>query len=405
MKHLMKFAALAAIVLPMMVACGGEKPENTKNFLNGPTVNFAEIVGGKLILGNSLFNGNQPFSFDVTYQSNGVVYYNGEESRILTIGEAKVSDLNEGKSYAFPVTVNPPLDTEDAEFTLVFGVNYSDGTQEYQASRLTIIRKGLESDGIPQGALTGKFSLGGGGQYYFAKGNLEYDSLLNQFSFAEVQYKGEKGYLGQDRYVSGFPMTPYYKNETELIFALQYNYPDLSIQGAEASDDNNYWFIPTAEQWDFLLYKRENAEKLRGFYVVNEELNPGGQYGLIILPDNYLEVAAEKGWDVTSLGNTYLAQTEDDLKLFESRGALILPPFGNISAHILYSDIPLDESRAILGAYWTSSQQDEGEGKLSTIALLLNDVKGEENGLNLVRVHQDMETRGFCIRMAYQKIK
>lgn len=404
MKHFLKFAALAAIVLPMMVACG-DKNKPTNNFISAPFVDFAEIVDGKLVLENKFFVSNQPFSFDVNYQSNGEVYYNGEESRILSIGEPKVTDLTDGKSYAFPVIVNSPLDGEDAEFTLVFGVNYSDGTQEYQASRLTIVRKGLGEDNTPQGALTGKFSLGGGGQCYFAKGNLEYDSLLNQFSFAEVQYKGEKGYLGQDRYVSGFPMTPYYKNETELIFVLQYNYPGLSIQGAEASDDNNYWFIPTAEQWDYLLYKRANADKLRGFYVVNEELNPGGQVGLIVLPDNYLEVAAEKGWDVTSLGNTYLAKTEDDFKLFESRGALILPPFGNISAHILYSDIPFDESRAILGAYWTSSQQNEGEGKLSTIALLLNDMKGEENGLNLVRVHQDMETRGFCIRMAYQKIK
>lgn len=393
MKKLFRLAALAAVTLPLMVACkpnDGNQPTN--NELDGPYVDFAEIVNGKLVLDNEKFT-NGAFSFDITYSSNGEVYYNGEESHILTIGDPKVTGEGAKKGYAFPVTVNPPLDSEDAEFTLVFAVKYDANTTESEANKLTIIRKGLQNVYTPKGALTGKFSLGGGGQVYFAKGNLEYDSLLNQYSFAESQYKEEEGRLGLDRYVSLFPQT-------------SYSFSSWPIFDAEPSDDDNYWFIPTAEQWNYLIYKRANADKLRVWYQINDELNPGSQHGLVLLPDNYLDLAAEKGWDVSNLGQYSTITTEEELKLLDSRGALILMPLGSLVSSDIYSDIPLEEARAMYGVYWSSSQQSEDEGKMSTIALVLNDVKSEDNGLNLIRVHQDEHSaRMGCIRLAYIKFK
>ena len=356
------------------------------------------------MLENDLFS-NGAFSFDITYQSNGEVFYNGDESRILTVGEPKVTGDGAEKNYAFTVTVNPPIDSEDAESTLVFGVNYAE-TTEYQASRLTIVRKGLGNVNTPQGALIGVFSLGGSGQVYFAKGNLEYDSLLNQYSFAESQYKGEKGVLGSDRYVSHFPLTPVSDKSGEPIYVFEEVFSRFPIQDAEPSDDDNYWFIPTAEQWDYLIYKRENADNLRVSYIINEELNPGEQSGLILLPDNYLEMAAEKGWDVSNIGRYFVIRTEEELKELESRGALILAPFGDLNSSNIYNDIPFEESRAMFGVYWSSSVQNEGEGKTSAIALVLNDVKSEDNGVKLIRVHQDVESaRNVCIRLAYRKFK
>ncbi len=393
MKKLFRLAALAAVTLPLLVACkpnDGNQPTN--NELDGPYVDFAEIVNGKLVLDNEKFT-NGAFSFDITYSSNGEVYYNGEESHILTIGDPKVTGEGAKKGYAFPVTVNPPLDSEDAEFTLVFAVKYDANTTESEANKLTIIRKGLQNVSTPKGALTGKFSLGGGGQVYFAKGNLEYDSLLNQYSFAESQYKEEEGRLGLDRYVSLFPQTAY-------------SFSSWPIFDAEPSDDDNYWFIPTTEQWNYLIYKRANADKLRVWYQINDELNPGSQHGLVLLPDNYLDLAAEKGWDVSNLGQYFTITTEEELKLLDSRGALILMPMGSLVSSDIYSDIPLEEARAMYGVYWSSSQQSEDEGKMSTIALVLNDVKSEDNGLNLIRVHQDEHSaRMGCIRLAYIKFK
>ena len=393
MKKLFRLAALAAVTLPLLVACKpNEGNQPTNNELDGPYVDFAEIVNGKLVLDNEKFT-NGAFSFDITYSSNGEVYYNGEESHILTIGDPKVTGEGAKKGYAFPVTVNPPLDSEDAEFTLVFAVKYDANTTESEANKLTIIRKGLQNVYTPKGALTGKFSLGGGGQVYFAKGNLEYDSLLNQYSFAESQYKEEEGRLGLDRYVSLFPQTPY-------------SFSSWPIFDAEPSDDYNYWFIPTAEQWNYLIYKRANADKLRVWYQINDELNPGSQHGLVLLPDNYLDLAAEKGWDVSNLGQYSTITTEEELKLLDSRGALILMPLGSLVSSDIYSDIPLEEARAMNGVYWSSSQQSEDEGKMSTIALVLNDVKSEDNGLNLIRVHQDEHSaRMGCIRLAYIKFK
>lgn len=393
MKKLFRLAALAAVTLPLLVACKpDEGNQPTNNELDGPYVDFAEIVNGKLVLDNEKFT-NGAFSFDITYSSNGEVYYNGEESHILTIGDPKVTGEGTKKGYAFPVTVNPPLDSEDAEFTLVFAVKYDANTIESEADKLTIIRKGLQNVYTPKGALTGKFSLGGGGQVYFAKGNLEYDSLLNQYSFAESQYKEEEGRLGLDRYVSLFPQTTC-------------SFSSWPIFDAEPSDDDNYWFIPTAEQWNYLIYKRANADKLRVWYQINDELNPGSQHGLVLLPDNYLDLAAEKGWDVSNLGQYSTITTEEELKLLDSRGALILMPLGSLVSSDIYSDIPLEEARAMYGVYWSSSQQSEDEGKMSTIALVLNDVKSEDNGLNLIRVHQDEHSaRMGCIRLAYIKFK
>lgn len=392
MTKLFRLAALAAVTLPLMVACKpDEGNQPTNNELDGPYVDFAEIVNGKLVLDNEKFT-NGAFSFDITYSSNGEVYYNGDESHILTIGDPKVTGEGAKKGYAFPVTVNPPLDSEDAEFTLVFAVKYDANTTESEANKLTIIRKGLQNVSTPKGALTGKFSLGGGGQVYFAKGNLEYDSLINQYSFAESQYK-EEGRLGIDRYVSLFPQTPY-------------SFSSCPIFDAEPSDDDNYWFIPTAEQWNYLIYKRANADKLRVWYQINDELNPGSQHGLVLLPDNYLDLAAEKGWDVSNLGQYSTITTEEELKLLDSRGALILMPLGSLVSSDIYNDIPMEESRAMLGVYWSSSQQSEDEGKMSTIALVLNDVKSEDNGINLIRVHQDEHSaRMGCIRLAYIKFK
>lgn len=393
MKKLFRLAALAAVTLPLLVACKpDEGNQPTNNELDGPYVDFAEIVNGKLVLDNEKFT-NGAFSFDITYSSNGEVYYNGDESHILTIGDPKVTGEGAKKGYAFPVTVNPPLDSEDAEFTLVFAVKYDANSTESEANKLTIIRKGLQNVSTPKGALTGKFSLGGGGLVYFAKGNLEYDSLLNQYSFAESQYKEEEGRLGLDRYVSLFPQT-------------SYSFSSWPILDAEPSDDDNYWFIPTAEQWNYLIYKRANADKLRVWYQINDELNPGSQHGLVLLPDNYLDLAAEKGWDVSNLGQYSTITTEEELKLLDSRGALILMPLGSLVSSDIYSDIPLEEARAMYGVYWSSSQQSEDEGKMSTIALVLNDVKSEDNGLNLIRVHQDEHSaRMGCIRLAYIKFK
>ncbi len=43
MKKNFKFATIVAFVLPLFAACGGDEP-TTKNHLDGPTVDFAEIV-------------------------------------------------------------------------------------------------------------------------------------------------------------------------------------------------------------------------------------------------------------------------------------------------------------------------------------------------------------------------
>ena len=59
MKKLFRLAALAAVTLPLLVACKpNEGNQPTNNELDGPYVDFAEIVNGKLVLDNEKFTKN-----------------------------------------------------------------------------------------------------------------------------------------------------------------------------------------------------------------------------------------------------------------------------------------------------------------------------------------------------------
>ena len=264
-------------------------------------------------------------------------------------GETTISLRFGSYAQAIYISVTSPLyvtmkeGTEDAaKWTATVGTNstaqplpvggLSEGDQvtiQY-SGRLKVKGVKAVSDAaaaaVPDGALSGKFSVSDGKQVYFSKGNLRYAS--SKWSFFDNQYDFYTSYSADawDKFGWSTSATTYGMSTSSSNGDYSGDFVDWgATMGAG-------WRTLTSDEWAYLL-------KTRSASTVNGTEN--GRYakakvnnvpGIILFPDTYTHPAGveaptgvnatdEYGWE----GNSYTAA---DWTKMESAGCVFLPAAG-----------------------------------------------------------------------------
>ena len=240
----------------------------------------------------------------------------------------------------------------------------------------TITLTGLAfSGGLPQGALSGEFSVASGRTVHFSQGNLQYQASTGTWRFATNQYdyignsnsnisSTYSGWIdlfgwGTSGWNSGtncyqpwststsctdyYPGGAYTNNLTG-----SYANADWGVNNAISNGGNTagQWRTLTYSEWDYLLNTRTNASSKAGYATV------AGIHGVILLPDSFTDPMknngsgafvprATTGWDA----NVY---TADNWVAMQNAGVVFLPAAGIRNGTTVYYV-------GSYGRYWSSS--------------------------------------------------
>lgn len=214
----------------------------------------------------------------------------------------------------------------------------------------------------PEGAIDGVFSVSATQKVWFSQGNLQYQATSGKWRFAENQIDiiGEKNRLASASYGGWIDLfswgcsghngkKPYFYSadgkyqvfNVKNISGTQYDWGvknSISNGGRKA----NMWRVLTHKEWDYLIYFRKNASRLRSQAVVDNLL------GYVLLPDNWV---LPHGCTFTPDANDYFTNrlTAYQWKLMEKAGAVFLPAAGYRDHHHKLNYLRQG------GFYWTAT--------------------------------------------------
>ena len=199
---------------------------------------------------------------------------------------------------------------------------------------------------LPEGSLSGLFSVSATQQVRFSKGNLQYQASTGTWRFAEHQYD----YIGTDNsnissnYTGWIDLFGWGTGNNPTLHTTSYSdystFVDWGINPiSNGGNQSNIWRTLTSTEWDYLFNGRPNAYYKRGAGNVN------GIQGEIVLPDEWALpedlsfTAGQNGWTVNSY--TYAQWNE-----MEANGAIFIPKGGYRGGITLYMNV---------GYYWSST--------------------------------------------------
>ena len=240
----------------------------------------------------------------VNAQTNNVVWLNG--SAVVGQSVNQVDSLNKATVEGADTLclLLPRMAVERKTVTI------AKTTYEYVFIRDTVK---ADTPDIPEGALSGAFSVSADKKVRFSKGNLQYTRSTQTWAFAEHQYD----MIGTDN-VTGGDVTiennygdvfGYKKNGTALadkidlfgwsgstgsakwgigVSSRDDDYSGDFVEWGTNIGDGKTWYTLSKDEWEYVLKERINATNLNGAARIN--LNDEGTdtiNGVILLPDNW----------------------------------------------------------------------------------------------------------------------
>lgn len=240
-----------------------------------------------------------------------------------------------------------------------FYIYFSDGTVVKVDSISTVAPAEPEQPEPSVGI--GVFSVAEGKTVTFSLGNLQYTQSTDTWSFAENQYD----YLGEaniaidaDVLADKVDLFGWSTSTTNFgVSTSTSNYSGSFVDWGTnkiGNDAPNTWRTLTREEWNYVLYTRNNASSLVGVAQVN------GVNGLVLLPDGWLspEGVIFKSGCHSSYGVSYYAAyqtfTAEQWAKLESAGAVFFPAAG-------YRHGSSVSSVQYRGGYWSSTSDGSGD--------------------------------------------
>ena len=251
------------------------------------------------------------------------------------------------------------LTEEQRYFNPVYLMTYP-GKEHLKAQ---MIRAGLcDCDPTIPNRRIGVFSVAPNKQVSFSQGNLQYLPAINLWKFADTQYE----YLGNaNKYLkptfrNWVDLFGWSANNTTAPFGVSTSTNAADYAGdfvdwgtnTICGDAPGTWRTLSADEWEYLLNGRENAQQLRTKGSVE------GKEGVILLPDNWI---CPEGYtiaiipDEANLQSNVNTYSQADWSKLEAAGAIILP-----SAGMRRNAIEVEVRHPnIFGGYWTCTNKDE----------------------------------------------
>ena len=207
-----------------------------------------------------------------------------------------------------------------------------------------------EAASVPDGAISGVFSVSSTKQVYFSKGNLRYAS--SKWSFFDNQYDYYSSYSADawDHFGWSTSATTYGMNTSTSNSDYSGDFVDWgATMGAG-------WFTLSSDEWTY-LFKTRSASTVNG--------TENGRYakakvndvqGVILFPDTYthpdgvtaptgVNATDETGWN----GNTY---SSEDWAKMETAGCVFLPAAGYRRGETVTTINSFDKP---FGSYWSAT--------------------------------------------------
>ena len=235
---------------------------------------------------------------------------------------------------------------------------YEDGTTGTQSPITVFTTLGKDTD-----PLKGVFSVSKDKKVQFAKGNLQYsgdsEGYEAEWSVAKQQYEilGEKNI--EESYGSTSPANPrdlfcwstvnnycgvysyyYDDDDAEAEAHFKGDFVDWGTDDKLASALGTGWTTLSKDEWDYLLNKRKDAEKLKMLATV------AGVKGLVLLPDEW---TAPDGVLISE------EMTAETWSTVENTGVVFLPVAGQMTATYDNSSWTTTTNFTEVGTYWTST--------------------------------------------------
>lgn len=204
----------------------------------------------------------------------------------------------------------------------------------------------------------GIFSISETATIAFSSGNLQYHPESKKWRFAENQYDfvGEDNKNISSNYDGWIDLFGWGTGANPANSSVDYNdYQTFVDWGTNkiGDDDPNQWRTLSRDEWDYILYKRKNAELLKGIAQV------AGINGLILLPDGWscpADITFKNGFftdanaDYPSTQyNLHQSFTKEEWQKLEQSNAVFLP-----NAGIRRGDVYPNE--VYYGCYWSKSE-------------------------------------------------
>ena len=205
---------------------------------------------------------------------------------------------------------------------------------------------------VPDGAISGVFSVSGSKKVYFSKGNLRYAS--SKWSFFDNQYDYYTNYsaVAWDKFGWSTSATTYGMNTSTSSSTYSGDFADWGKNSELQSALGTGWFTLSSAEWTYLFNTRSASTvggTAKGRYAKAKVNNV---QGVILFPDTYTHpdgVTAPTGVNATGNtgwnGNSY---TVADWTKMESAGCVFLPAAGYRTG----SSVSFDGT---IGFYWSAT--------------------------------------------------
>ncbi|MBO4800578.1 MAG: fimbrillin family protein [Bacteroidaceae bacterium] len=207
---------------------------------------------------------------------------------------------------------------------------------------------GQKWEKIPEGALSGQFSVSGSTMVYFSKGNLQYVGTW-QFATNQWDYFGNsQSDDHRDLFGWGTGNNPNEISEDNSIYSSYNEWGANAI--TNGGNTANKWRTLTRNEWQYLLFSRTTTTNLATSNARFAKAYVNSKYGLIIFPNHYIhpsDVTVPSYINDASSGFGTNYNTTNWAKM-EAAGAAFIPNAG-------YRTGSTFTSVANIGYYWSAT--------------------------------------------------
>lgn len=269
----MKKIAIFAVTMMALCLIGCEKSESIVTeepvaISSVQTINFIGVTSYTAIVGG-LVN----VSVSESHDTLGIMYSDNKDSLLNYVGNAQVATFFNGKDFELELKGLLPQTTY---YYCAWLTVHGKPTAYGEVKQFTTLAEGSIKN-------IGEFSVAENTKVAFSQGNLQYRPTTKTWAFAKNQWE----FVGEDNakiapsYLGWIDMLGWGTGDDAAKSSINNaDYADFVAWGNDTiSGEPNIWRALTADEWNYLLYSRQNADSLYTAATVNN------QRGIVIFPD------------------------------------------------------------------------------------------------------------------------
>jgi hypothetical protein len=307
-----------------------------------------------------------------TYLSPTALTINDGSSDIVTLtsipAETYTTNLAGVLYVALPAVSSKPITLTATVGSDTYTLTTSSAKSFDNGSYYRVTAKMAKQASVPDGALSGKFSVSATKQVYFSQGNLRYAS--GTWSFFDNQYDYYTSYSADAWNHFGWSTSAntYGMNTSPSSSDYSGDFVDWGNNSALQTALGTGWYTLSSAEWTYLFKTRTNAASKFGYATV------AGKEGIIIVPDDFTDPMKNNGSGAfvgsTTTGWTANVYSAENWSAMETAGCVFLPAAGWRNGSTV-------EYAGWFGSYRSSTA--DGSGNVYVVTFNWEDVTPEDN--------------------------